>query len=138
MMLALAVAERNMDSAVSKKAAPKQAMRFGGLSIDSEDKVKEFVVNRQGAVVFIDESKQPTLEIAEGHIVKNVLSVGFNKSHAPVVTVKEDAGPICYILPTQYTDWCDTCITMAMQGRNVFPRKVKFTKQGNKYFVAML
>lgn len=50
----------------------------------------------------------------------------------------EDGGPICYLLPTQYTDWCGTCIGVSMQGLNLFPCKVKFTKHGNKYFADIL
>lgn len=121
-----------------KKAASKQTMRFGGLSIDTEDNAKGFIVNRKGAVVFNDESKQPTLELAEGSTVKNVLSIGFNKLHAPMATIKEDGGPICYLLPTQYTYWCGTCIGVSMQGLNLFPCKVKFTKHGNEYFADIL
>ena len=113
-------------------------MKIGNLPIDFVSEEAEYIVNRKGAKVFKDESKQPILDLSEGSTVKTVLSVGFSKSKKPMATIKEENGVICYILPDWYLSWCQTCVKTAMSGINLFPSEVKFTKQNNEYFADIL
>lgn len=98
----------------------------------------DFIVNSSGAVVFMDESKQPVLEIPDGSMTKKVLSVGFSQNHAPLVTVQEPEGPICYHLPDWYGDWCMNCVGMALSGVNFFPSDVRFSFINGKYSADIL
>lgn len=97
-----------------------------------------FIVNHKGAKVYIDESKQPIINLQEGPNIKTVLSVGFSKSQKPMATIKENEGAICYILPVWYLEWCQTCVGMSMNGITLFPSDVVFTKHGDKYSVDIL
>lgn len=102
------------------------------------DEDADFFVNKKGAVVFIDETKQPILEIQNREIIKTVLSVGFSKKQKPMVTIQEYDGAICYILPDWYLDWCQTCVGMSRAGMNMFPAKVRFSRQNDNYSVDIL
>ena len=113
-------------------------MKIGNLPVDFDNEGAEYIVNRKGAKVFMDESKQPILDLCEGSTVKTVLSVGFSKSQKPMATIKENNEAICYILPDWYLDWCKTCVEMAMSGMNLFPSDVKFTKHEDKYSADIL
>ncbi len=107
---------------------------MGHLPVYRSDGKNDFIVNSRGAVVFMDESRQPFLEIPEGSITKRVLSVSFSFNHAPLVTVQESDGAICYRLPDWYADWCMYCIYYRkMSGVNVFPSYVMFSLIGGKY-----
>ena len=120
------------------KKTPIQTGTMGSLPVDKVDNDADFIVNRKGAVVFKDESKQPVLEIPEGSVTKTVLSVGLSDTHKPMVTIQEDDGAICYILPNWYLDWCQTCVGMAMNGMNLFPSDVVFSLNGGKYSADIL
>lgn len=98
----------------------------------------DFIVNSKGAIVFKDESKQPILELPEGKTQKTVLSVGLSHSLRPLVTIQEEKGPICYVLPDWFTSWCTTCVYMSRSGINIFPSDVIFTHIDNKYAVDVL
>ena len=111
---------------------------IGALPLDNIDKDADFIVNRRGAVVFKDESKQPVLEISEGSVTKTVLSVGFSGTHKPMVTIQENEGVICYILPNWYLDWCQTCVGMSINGMNPFPSDVVFSLHDGKYSADIL
>lgn len=121
-----------------KDAMPKSTRIVGGFSVDLVVRNKDFIVNRNGAVVFMDESKQPILDFDEGSVVKMVLSIGFSKSRKPLATIQENDGAICYILPDWYMDWCTTYVGLAMSGMNLFPSQVQFSKYGNEYSVDIL
>ena len=110
----------------------------GSLPIDGEDSNLEFFVNRKGAVVFRDEAKQPVLDIPEGSITKQVLSVGLHNNRHPMATIQEQDGPICYILPDWYIEWCQTCIGIAMEGTNFFPADVIFSNIHGQYSADIL
>ena len=111
----------------------------GRLPVYKADKNDDFIVNSRGAVVFMDESKQPVLEIPEGSITKRVLSVGFSSSNTPMITVQESDGVICYLLPNWYADWCMYYIYYRkMSGVNVFPSDVMFSLIGGKYSANIL
>ena len=124
----------------AKKSIPSTPsyVNKNGFHFDSTEKNADFIVNRKGAVIFNDESKQPVLKLTNGTTTKTVLSVGLNKSGKPMATIKEPDGPICYILPNWYTEWCTSCVSMAVNGTNVFPAEVKFTKQNGKYAANIL
>ena len=117
---------------------PTQIGTIGSLPVDKVDNDADFIVNRQGAVVFKDESKQPVLEISEGSVIKTVLSVGFSGTHKPMATIQEDDGVVCYILPNWYLDWCQTCVGMSMNGMNLFPSDVVFSLNDGKYSADIL
>lgn len=116
----------------------KQTGMIGALPVDNVDKNADFIVNRKGAVVFKDESRQPVLEIPEGSITKTVLSVGVSNTLKPMATIQEKDGAICYILPDWYSDWCQTCVGMSMNGMNVFPSDVAFSFINGKYSADIL
>ena len=79
--------------------------RRSKLPIDFIDKNdEEHFLNRRGAKVYFDITKQPVLEIAEGSQTKMVLSVGMDKSGIPLITISNDGNPICYRLPEELSD----------------------------------
>ena len=120
------------------RKAPNQTGMIGFLPVYKTDMNAAFSVNRKGAVVFKDESKQPFLEIPEGSITKTVLSVGISEARKPMVTIQEDEGAVCYILPNWYLDWCQTCVGMSMIGVNFFPSDVVFSLSDGKYSADIL
>ena len=104
--------------------------------IDKND--DEYFLNRRGAKVYFDITKQPILQIAEGCQTEMVLSVGMDKSGIPLITISNDGNPICYRLPEELSDWALTAIGMANMGENLFPSQVVFTKEKNRYFADIL
>ena len=98
----------------------------------------EYFLNRRGAKVYFDITKQPVLEIAEGSQTEMVLSVGMDKLGIPLITISNDGNPICYRLPEELSDWTYTAIGMANMGENLFPSQVVFTKEKNRYFADIL
>ena len=114
------------------------AGKIGGLSAYNVDGDAEFCVNQKGSVVFADESKQPVLTLSEGSVTKKVLSVGLSRTHKAMVTIQDTEGPVCYILPDRYIEWCETCVGMSMMGTNLFPSDVIFSKQGDEYYADIL
>lgn len=113
--------------------------RRSKLPIDFIDKNdEEYFLNRRGAKVYFDITKQPVLEIAEGSQTEMVLSVGMDKSGIPLITISNDGNPICYRLPEELSDWAYTAIGMANMGENLFPSQVVFTKEKNRYFADIL
>lgn len=115
-----------------------QTGTIGSLPVYKADTEADFIINQRGAVIFKDESKQPILEIPEGSITKTVLSVGVSKTRKPIATIQENNGPVCYILPNWYLDWCQTCVGMAMNGINLFPSDVVFSLNDGKYSADIL
>ena len=113
--------------------------RRSKLPIDFIDKNdEEYFLDRRGAKVYFDITKQPVLEIAEGSQTEMVLSVGMDKSGIPLITISNDGNPICYRLPEELSDWAYTAIGMANMGENLFPSQVVFTKEKNRYFADIL
>ena len=120
------------------KKEQNQVGLIGALPVDNIDKDSDFFVNRRGAVVFKDESKQPVLKIPKGSITKTVLSVGFSGTHKPMATIQENDGAICYILPDWHLDWCQACVEMSMKGINVFPATVELSFNEGRYSADIL
>ena len=118
--------------------ANKKSLTIGSLPVDYVNEGAEYIVNRKGAKVFIDESKQPLLDLCEGSTIKTVLSVGLSKSLKPMATIRENNEKICYILPDWYFSWCQTCVAMAMSGMNPFPSDVEFVKHESKFSANIL
>ena len=113
--------------------------RRSKLPIDLIDKNDEaYFLNRRGAKVYFDITKQPILQIAEGSQKEMVLSVGMDKSGVPLITISNEDNPICYRLPEELGDWALTAIGMANMGENLFPSQVVFTKKKNRYFADIL
>ena len=113
--------------------------RRSKLPIDLIDKnEEEYFLNRRGAKVYFDITKQPILQIAEGSQTEMVLSVGMDKSGIPLITISNEGNPICYRLPEELSDWAYMAIGMANMGENLFPSQVVFTKKKNKYFADIL
>ena len=113
--------------------------RRSKLPIDFIDKnVEEYFLNRRGAKVYFDITKQPILQIAEGSQTEMVLSVGMDKSGSPLITISNEGNPICYRLPEELRDWAYTAVGMANMGENLFPSQVVFTKEKNRYFADVL
>lgn len=113
--------------------------RRSKLPIDLIDKNNdEYFLNRRGAKVYFDITKQPILQIAEGSQTETVLSVGMDKSGIPLITISNEDNPICYRLPEELSDWALTAIGMANMGENLFPSQVVFTKDKNRYFADIL
>lgn len=120
------------------KKSLKQTGMLGCLPMYQLEKNAQFIVNPRGAVEFMDESKQPVLEIPEGSITKRVLSVGFNRNDRPIATIQEIDGAICYLLPDWYQSWCRACLLLAMQGMNLLPSDVEFSCNHGKYAADIL
>ncbi len=99
---------------------------------------KDYFLNRKGAKVFFDSSKQPSLRINEGSNIFNVLSVGFTKDRIPTVTICESEGCICYKLPHELFEWAMDCVALANMGTNVFPSKVEFTKCNDSFYANLI
>lgn len=113
--------------------------RQSKLPIDFITKNDEgYFLNRCGAKVYFDITKQPILQIAEGSQMKMVLSVGMDRSSIPLITILNEDNPVCYCLPEELSDWAYTVIGMANMGENLFPSQVVFTKEKNRYFVDIL
>lgn len=113
--------------------------RRSKLPIDLIDKGDgEYFLNRRGAKVYFDITKQPILQIAEGSQMEMVLSVGMDKSGIPLITISNDGNPICYRLPEELSDWALMAVGMANMGENLFPSQVVFTKKKNRYFADIL
>ena len=81
----------------------------------------EYFLNRRGAKVYFDITKQPILQIAEGSQTETVLSVGMNNSGIPLITISNEGNPICYRLPEELSDWAYMAIGMANMGRKFIP-----------------
>ena len=113
--------------------------RRNKLPIDFIDETNdEYFLNRRGAKVYYDITKQPVFQIAEGSQTEMVLSVGMDKSGIPLITISNEDNPICYRLPEELSDWAYTVIEMANMGENLFPSQVVFTKKKNRYVADIL
>ena len=104
--------------------------------IDEND--EDYFLNRRGAKVYYDITKQPILQMVEDSQTEMVLSVGMDKSGIPLITILNENNPICYRLPEELSDWAYTVIGIANMGENLFPSQVVFTKKKNRYFADIL
>ena len=93
--------------------------RRNKLPIDFIDETNdEYFLNRRGAKVYYDITKQPIFQIAEGSQTEMVLSVGMDKSGIPLITISNENNPICYRLPEELSDWAYTVIGIYAKGSN--------------------
>ncbi len=113
--------------------------RQSKLPIDFIDEAEDdYFLNRRGAKVYYDITKQPFFQIAEGSQTEMVLSVGMDKSGIPLIIISKENEPICYRLPEELSDWAYTVIGIANMGENLFPSQVVFSKRKNRYFADIL
>lgn len=56
-----------------------------------------------------------------------MLSVGVRNGKA-LVTIKEDAGAVCYVLPDNLFSWAEGLVALANRGMNLFPEEATFTE----------
>lgn len=88
----------------------------------------DYFLNRRGAKVYFDITKQPLLNINNRRLIYEVLSVGLSKEMIPMITVQEGHETKCYRIPKELSDWALTVVGLANRGQNLFPSKVRFTK----------
>ena len=94
--------------------------------------------NRRGAKVNYNIELQSMLPLHEGQNIFNVLSVGFEKSGVPLVTILVHERPMCYRLPSEYKEWVMILVGMANVGEKIFPNEVMFSVVAGKYYANLL
>lgn len=129
---------RKYKKCCGKASTLKKVGEINNFPVYHVDKNADFYVDTRGTVVYKDETKQPRLDIPEGDTIKTVLSVGVIKSNKPIATIQEENGPICYILPDWYLNWCKTCVGISMAVTNLFPAEVLFAKTNGRYSADIL
>ncbi len=102
------------------------------------DDDKEYFYNQRGAKVYKNIDLQPLLPLHEGQNKYIVLSVGFEKSGIPLITISENDKPSCFRLPGEYYEWALTVVGMANSGEKLFPVEVVFSLVGGRYYVDIL
>lgn len=108
------------------------------LPIEPIDKNYEDYYNQRGAKIYKNPERQTMLPLDEGQNRYNVLSVGLVPNGIPLVTVLENAKPVCYRLPGDYSEWAMMVIGLANMGERLFPQEVIFSLIGGKYYVDIL
>lgn len=98
----------------------------------------EYFINNWGAKVYVDARKQPGLEIENGMRECDVVNACLDANGLPTITIKEDGEYRCYRIPEQLKDWVETLMAFKNMGQDMFPSKVRFTKQSNKWFADLL
>jgi len=108
---------------------------------------QEYIVNRQGAKVYLIKGKQPELLIPvikttnDQGLILEVLSVGMiPQIQTPIVTVNIKNEIIAYALPEWYKGWVQQNIDMALNGAKLFPCKVEFgfIETNNQYYAQFI
>lgn len=87
----------------------------------------EYFLNGCGTKEFFDIDRQPSFYIDGGARTCDVLSVGVRNGKA-LVTIKEDAGAVCYVFPDDLFSWAEGLVALANRGMNLFPEEVTFTE----------
>lgn len=90
-------------------------------------------INRWGAKVYADATKQPGLIIENGKRECVVFNAGFDRRGIPTITIKEDGKYRCYRIPEQLGEWAMNLVAFKNMGQEVLPARVRFTKQGSKW-----
>jgi hypothetical protein len=98
----------------------------------------EFFYNKWGAKVYIDARKQPGLEIENGMRECDVVNAGMDANGVPTITIKEDDKYMCYRIPEQLKDLVVTIMSLKNMGLDMFPARVRFTKNANKWYADLL
>jgi hypothetical protein len=107
---------------------------FEPIANDGED----YFFNQRGVKGYKDIERQPMLPLHYGQNKYYVLSVGFSKNGAPLVTISEDGAPERYRLPGDYSEWAMTVVGMANMGEKLFPEEVVFSLVNGQYYVDIL
>lgn len=102
------------------------------------DNSKEYFLNRRGAKVFFESSKQPKLKINNNQEVFEVLSVGFSNDNSPMVTVSTTNEPMCFRIDDSLAGWAMMLVGLANRGDNIFPCKVAFSISEGQWFADLL
>lgn len=113
--------------------------RRNKLSIDPINQTDDgFFLNRRGAKVFFDITRQPFFMIKDGRKKYMVLSVGVNNAGIPLITIAEGERVICYRLPEELNDWVYFVVGIATTGERIFPAQVIFSKINGRYYADIL
>ncbi|MGT2750034.1 DUF3800 domain-containing protein [Streptococcus orisasini] len=103
------------------------------------DTEKDYFLNRQGAKVYFDITRQPILSIKENQENKyKVLSVGLSRDFHPIVTIEHLGKALCYRIPEDLKEWAMSCVAFANMGDNLFPGQVVFSKMNGKIYADIL
>ena len=95
-------------------------------------------INKWGAKVYADATKQPGLEIENGMRECEVVNAGFDAKGIPTVTIYEDGEYNCYRIPEQLGEWAMTLVAYKNRGQAVLPAMVRFAKQGGRWYADIL
>ena len=87
-----------------------------------------------------DETQYPKLELREGGTKKTVLATEITPINKwPMATIKEKEGAVNYILPEQYSNFCQEHASMDFFfGYSILPAEVVFTRKGEEYTLEVL
>lgn len=130
---------------VSKEYDEKVIGKLGGLDLVSVTGKEEYVINKQGAKVYMtNPSKHELLQIpeigaeSEGKVYQ-VQSAGFIQT-TPIATILEGDNAVAYRLSIEYSEWVMTTMGMAHSGMNPFPCKMEFgyNIHQQRYYAEML
>lgn len=94
----------------------------------------KYFINKWGAKVFLDAEKQPGLVVENGQRICDVMNAGFSIKGFPTITIMENEKCECYRIPEELSEWVQATVGYASMGVNVFPSKVKFTKNDGKWY----
>lgn len=95
-------------------------------------------INRWGAKVYADATKQPKLIIEDGKRECFVLNAGFDRRGIPTITIKEEGEYRCYRIPDQLGEWVINLVALKNMGQKILPAKVRFAKQGSRWYADIL
>lgn len=95
-------------------------------------------INRWGAKVYADASKQPCLVIEDGKRVCEVFNAGFDRRGIATITISEDGEYRCYRIPDQLGEWAINMVAFKNMGQEIFPAKVCFSKCGSTWCADIL
>ena len=87
-------------------------------------------INKWGAKVYADSTKQPELEIENGMRECKVVNAGLDAKGIPTVTIYEDGKYNCYRIPEQLSEWVMMLVAFMDIGQVVLPAMVRFIRQG--------
>lgn len=95
-------------------------------------------INRWGAKVYADASKQPCLVIEDGKRVCEVFNAGFDRRGIATITISEDGEYRCYRIPDQLGEWAINMVAFKNMGQEILPAKVCFSKCGSTWCADIL
>lgn len=90
-------------------------------------------INKWGAKVYADATKQPGLEIENGMRECEVVNAGFDARGIPTVTILEDGEYNCYRIPEELFEWSMILVEYKNRGQAILPAKVRFSKKDGRW-----